>query len=227
MTSVPIGQLSRRRLLQTTVLAATVAFWELSATKPTLAAPTAPAPPLNQATVTTLEAYADTIVPGQPRFAGDVAVAGAAPGPSAAAVGALQVFQMPDVALNPVLPDIARLLNGRTMQYAGGIGLALDPTLPPFVAMSFDHRTALAARLLTVGDPDHNTFVLMATLSSWAFDTAGAQSTVAALRANHGGLAWIQFPRPRPDGTWQFSQFSYGRRLATPHPTTTRSGSPT
>jgi hypothetical protein len=181
---------------------------------------------LDPQTEATLEAYADTIIPGQKRYAGDVAVAGAAPGPSAAAAGVLTVFQMPETGIAAVLPGVAQLLNGHALGYAGAAGIVLDPSLPPFVALPFEHRTALAQSVLIPGQPDHPLFVLMATLTSWAFDTAGARHTIGALAAGHAGLAWIRFPKPKNDGLWHYARFSYGRALASTHRTTTRSGSP-
>jgi hypothetical protein len=200
--------------------------WALPAVAGTAATAPASASILDLGTTQTLEAWADTIVPGEKRSASDVAIAGAAPGPSAVVAGALDVLTMPEVGLATLLPGLATLLNVQATTYALSAGLLLNPTLPAFVALPFAHRTSLAATLLTPGRADHSYWVLLATLSSWAFDIGGAQSTVTALKSGHPGLAWIGFPAPNADGVWRFPNFSYRRQLAVPSPRTTTSGSP-
>jgi hypothetical protein len=230
--------LSRRRLIQAAAVAG-VGVWQLGAALPALAGLPAPrtmaplgatatgaATAVDPATTATLEAYADTIVPGEKRFVGDVAVAGATAGPSAAAAGALDVMSMPEVGLASSLPGLAMMLNGQAAGYAAAVGLTLDPTLPPFVALSFADRTNLVTQLVTPGRPDHPYWVLLATLSSWSFDNAASMHTVDAINSGHPGLAWINFPMPNSDGIWRFPVFSYGRRIGAISPQTTGSGSP-
>lgn len=227
MTSVQINRLSRRRMIQG---AAAVALLPIFAARSAAAAESpggAPAAaPLDPGTVQTLEAFADTIVPGQPRFPGDVAVPGAAPGPSAAEAGAITTYQMPEVGVAPALPGIAQLINGRAQQYAGANNIALDPSMPPFVALSFADRSTLAGQMLAVGDPMESITVLLATFASWTFDMACFEHTADAVAAGHPGLAWLGFPAPGADGNWRFDAFSYDRPLAALSPKTTRSGSP-
>ena len=183
-------------------------------------------PGLDAETTSTLEAFADTVVPGNKRFPGDVAVAGVAAGPSAAAAGALDVLQMTAVGLAPVLPGIAMLLNGRAAGYAGAAAIALDPALPPYVALSYPDRYAVLASLVPPSPTYDRTFILMTTMVSWAFDDAAAQHTVDAIKSQHKGLLWTRFPLPSLNGVWRFSQFSYQLRLGRPHSATTSSGSP-
>jgi hypothetical protein len=222
------AELSRRRLLQAAAVVA-AGLWQLGGAdlgRALAASAAGSAASLDPVTTSTLEAYADTIVPGQKRFAGDVAIAGAAAGPSGVVAGALDVLAMPEVGLAPVLPGIAQLLNGRAQAYAAAHGLVLDPTLPPFVALPFVHRTALALELVPPSPTADQTWILLSTLVSWAFDMAAAEHTVAAIAGGHPGLAWERFPGPNPDGVWRFPAFSYQRRLADPSPLTTPSGSP-
>jgi hypothetical protein len=181
---------------------------------------------LDPVTTSTLEAWADTIVPGQKRSPDDVAIAGAAAGPSAAVSGALDVLAMPEVGLASALPDIARLLNGRAQAYATAHGVTLDPSLPPFVALSFADRTGLALELLPPSPTAEPVWVLLTSLSSWAFDTAEAEHTVDAIADGQPGLAWIGFPQPNSDGNWGFRQFSYQKKLGRPSPNTSPDGSP-
>lgn len=220
----PEVQLSRRRLLQIASLAAlTLPLAEL-ATRPADAAPL-PLPAADPMTQT-LEAWSDTMIPGEKRSAGDRAIAGAAPGPGAVQAGAIALMNFPPVGLASALPGLAAGLNAEATRYAATAGVVLDPTVPPFVALPFEHRTALALQLLELGHPDQLAWYGLAGVAFLAFHTAGHLDTVTAVRTGHPGLAWIDFPQPDPDGLWRYPVFSYGRALATSHPRTTRSGSP-
>ncbi|MFI9780980.1 DUF5987 family protein [Streptomyces sp. NPDC051956] len=177
-------------------------------------------------TTATLEAFADTMVPGEKRYGGDVAIAGAAPGPGAVQAGAVELLNLPDLGIGVLLPELALLVNTRALAYAATHGRVLLPTQPPFVALRFTNRTALAGELLTPGAPDRQLYVLLALFAAAAFDTAAHLHTAAAIRQRHPGLAWIGFPAPDADGLWRFPDYSYGRRLASEHPLTTPGGHP-
>jgi hypothetical protein len=174
----------------------------------------------------TLEAWSDTIVPGRRRSKTDRAVAGAARGPGAVQAGAWQLLNDPDVGLGPGLPALSASLNAEAVAEAAQAGLVLDPTVPPFVALPFRHRTALAERLLGGTGQDQVVWYALAAIAMLAFHTAGHLDTAKAVRDGHPGLAWLRFPAPDPDGLWRYEHFSYGRRLARRHPRTTRGGHP-
>ncbi len=184
----------------------------------------APAGPLD--TVATLEAFADTMVPGEKRHPGDQAIAGAAPGPGAVQAGAITLLNLPDLGLGPLMPVLAGLLNTEATAYALAKGRVLLPTWPPFAALDFADRTDLATRMLRTGEPDQQIWVLLALFSALAFDTAAHLHTTEALAQRHPGLAWLRFPAPDPDGLWRFPHYSYGRPLAHEHPHTTAGGHP-
>ncbi|MGW3917601.1 DUF5987 family protein [Streptomyces sp. NPDC005070] len=177
-------------------------------------------------TTQTLEAFADTLIPGQRRFPGDVAVAGAVTGPGAVQAGAVGLLNSPDLPVAPLLPAIAGLLDVRAVAYAALRLIWLPPTHPPFVGLPFSDRTALVGGLFDPDDLDRPIWQVMSLLVGLAFDTAGQQDTVEALGQGHPGLTWLRFPEPDPDGLWRFPDFSYGRPLAALHPNTTESGSP-
>ncbi|WP_323187158.1 MULTISPECIES: DUF5987 family protein [unclassified Streptomyces] len=177
-------------------------------------------------TTATLEAFADTMVPGEKRHSGDLAIAGAAPGPGAVQAGAIELLNLPDLGIGALLPELALLVNTRALAYAAIHGRVLLPTQPPFVALRFTDRTALAGELLTPGAPDRQLYVLLALFAAAAFDTAAHLHTTEAIRQRHPGLAWIGFPAPDADGLWRFPDYSYGRRLASEHPLTTPGGHP-
>ncbi|WP_443049237.1 DUF5987 family protein [Streptomyces sp. NBC_00316] len=166
------------------------------------------------------------MVPGEKRHGGDVAIAGAAPGPGAVQAGAVELLTLPELGIGVLLPELALLVNTRALAYAATHGRVLLPTQPPFVALRFTDRTALAGELLTPGVPDRQLYVLLALFAAAAFDTAAHLHTTDALRQRHPGLAWIGFPAPDADGLWRFPDYSYGRRLAPEHPLTTPGGHP-
>jgi enediyne biosynthesis protein E8 len=180
----------------------------------------------NQYLTLTLEAFADTFVPGEKREPGDIAVAGAAAGPGAVAAGAIELLQTPATGIASSLDELARSLNEHASDYAAEHGLALDAGVPPFVALEFEHRTALIRALTTPDHPEKEFWILTALFCFMAFDTAAHMGTVSAIANGHPGLKTMGFAKPDPDGLWRFPDFSYGRQLARLHPHTTASGDP-
>ena len=174
----------------------------------------------------TLEAFADTIVPGEKRSPDDRAVAGAAPGGGAVDAGALELLRMPEGGMGPLLDPLADLLNTHATSWAEEHEVALDDTVPPFVALPFADRTGLVDRLTTPGHPEKEVWTGLALFANMAFDTAAHMHTVDALAAGHPGLTSMGFALPGPDNLWRFADYSYGRQLAAVHPDTTPSGSP-
>ncbi|WP_233289296.1 DUF5987 family protein [Kitasatospora sp. MBT63] len=177
-------------------------------------------------TVQTLEAFADTLIPGERRHPGDLPIAGAVTGPGAVQAGAVDVLTSPELPLAPLLPAIGALLDTRAAAYALTHLLLLPPTSPAFVGLPFKHRTALVGGLFDPGDLDRQIWQVLSLMVGLAFDTAAHLDTRQALAGRHPGLAWLGFPAPDADGLWRFPQYSYGRALADLHPATTASGSP-
>ncbi len=174
----------------------------------------------------TLEAFADTIIPGEKRSPDDRAVAGVATGGGAVAAGALELLQMPATGVTAGLDYLAQTLNGHAGTYAAEHGLDLDGSVPPFVALPYEHRVAVVQALTTPGHPEKDGWVLLALFSNMAFDLAAHMHTTDALAAGHPGLVAMGFAKPDADGLWRFPEYSYGRELASLHPDTTASGSP-
>jgi enediyne biosynthesis protein E8 len=174
----------------------------------------------------TLEAFADTLVPGAKRGADDLAIAGAAEGPGAVEAGALELLQMPATGIASGLDDLAQLLNDHASEYAAGNGLDIEDGIPPFVALDFTDRSALVTAITRPGHPEKDFWILTALFCFMAFDTAAHMETVGALGTGHPGLTALGFAKPDADGLWRFPDFSYGRQLARPHPDTTPSGDP-
>jgi len=167
----------------------------------------------------TLEAFADTLIPGEKRLPEDRAIAGVVSGAGAVQGGAIDMMEFEPLGLKPVaLPLSALTINLRAVLYAFINKITLDPTVPPFVALDFASRTALLFQALDPSDRDQPAFSGLAALSFVAFNTAGYQPTVDAIKKGHPGLAAIGFPPPNPDGLWRFPVFSYRQVLAKPHP---------
>jgi hypothetical protein len=173
-----------------------------------------------------LEAFADTIVPGEKRSPHDRAVAGAAPGGGAVAAGAIELLEHPAGGLAPALDAMAFELNAIAVEYANEHGHAHDDDVPAFVALPFAARTALVQDLTSPGHPAQQMWVGLALFSNMAFDSAAHLSTADALAAGHPGLLAMGYARPDADGLWRFPSFTYGRALADLHPHTTATGSP-
>jgi hypothetical protein len=180
----------------------------------------------DQAKVMTLEAYADTIVPGEKRFPDDHAIAGVSEGGGSVAAGALEVLEDPASGVAAGLPYLAQALNVHARAYAEEHGITLDENLPEFVALPYEHRAAIILKLTAPGNPEKDGWVLLALFSNMAFDIAPHKHTVAAMEEGHPGLLALGLSKPDPDGLWRFDEFSYGRPLARRRPDTTPSGSP-
>lgn len=180
----------------------------------------------DQSGTRTLEAFADTFVPGEKRAPDDIAIAGAAPGPGAVAAGALELLHTPATGVSEGLGDLARALNGHAQTYAAEHDLAVDPSIPAFVALSFADRTAVVSGLMAPEHPEKDIWILAALFCFMAFDTAAHMHTVDALAAGHPGLTAMGFAPPDADGLWRFPDFTYGRPLASLHPDTTPAGDP-
>jgi enediyne biosynthesis protein E8 len=182
---------------------------------------------LDRDSTMTLEAFADTIVPGDKRWPGDRAVAGVVTDAGSVQAGAIEVLRMPASGLpDATLTVLATMLNGHAETLAVDDGLTLDPSVPPFVALPFARRMAVVAVLVAPGHPEKDGWVLLAQLSTMAYDTAAHMHTVDAISTGHPGLAAMGFAKPDDDGLWRFPAYSYRRRFADLHPATTASGSP-
>lgn len=186
-------------------------------------------PVVTAAMTMTLEALADTVVPGCKRAGvpdGDPAIAGVSDTPGAVAAGALELLHTPATGLTEGLPYLAPMLDAHALTWAGERGLTLDPELPAFVALDYDERAGLVDSLTRPGHPEREGWVGMVLFCNMAFDSAAHLPTAQAIAEGHPGLGAMGFAGPDADGLWRFPAFSYGRELAAVHPDTTPSGSP-
>jgi hypothetical protein len=174
----------------------------------------------------TLEAFADTFVPGAKRSPDDRAIAGAADGPGAVEAGALELLATPATGVSYGLDDLVKALNGHAQEWATAHGVAIDESVPPYVALSYADRTAVINTLTGPDHPERDIWILVALFCFMAFDTAAHMHTTEAIAAGHPGLTMMGFAKPDPDGLWRFADFSYGRPLSSLHPGTTPAGDP-
>jgi hypothetical protein len=179
-----------------------------------------------QIKVMTLEAFADTIVPGNKRWPGDRAVAGVSPDGGSVAAGAMELLESPAGGLSPWLGGLAAMLNGHAQNYADEQGIELDDTVPAFVGLDYEDRVAMVLRLTDWNHPERQGWVNLVMFSNMAWDTGAHMHTIDALDAGHPGLLTLGFRPPDADGLWRFPHYSYGRPMAEIHPNTTPSGSP-
>ncbi|MDG4793446.1 DUF5987 family protein [Micromonospora sp. WMMD1082] len=181
---------------------------------------------LDVSEIMTLEAFADTIIPGERRHPQDRAIAGAASGGGAVASGAVDLMTSVEGGLAGMLESLAIGLNDHAQAYADRHGRVLDSEVPAFVALDFADRTALAAELMAPGYPEQDLWVPLAMFSAMAWDTGASVHTTEAMAAGHPGLTTMRFAPPDADGLWRFPDYSYRRPLASVHPQTTPSGDP-
>ena len=205
-------RLTRRALLARTAgfaAAWTICPWRISV-------PSAFAQGTDSSSMTqTLEAFADTMIPGEKRFPTDRAIAGVVSGAGAVQAGAIEMMNL---AFLGALPDLAKGINAFAVLYAIEHGIVLTLTVPPFVELDFASRTDLLVQVLDSSVPDIAAlFYGLASVCFLAYHTAAFLPTVNAIRNGHPGLAVIGFPPPDPDGVWRFPEFSYRRVLARAH----------
>lgn len=177
----------------------------------------------------TLEAFADTILPGEKRFPDDHAIAGVSTGGGSVACGAVELLEHPAGGFADSLDGLMHLLNAHASAYAAEHGIApssANESLPAFVALSYPDRVAVVQALTQPGHPEHSIWVGISMFAVMAFDSGAHLDTPAALRDGHPGLTTMGYAKPDGDGLWRFPRFSYGRVLADLHPQTTATGSP-
>lgn len=216
-------RVTRRALLGR--VAALSAAWAISPWG--IDAPAASAKALDdEGTTQTLEAFADTLIPGQKRFPKDVAIAGVVKGPGAVQGGALRMMNFPPLGVQAALPGLAFTLNVYAFAYAVNHKITLHLVVPPFVELDFASRTTLLLRIFDGTGQDRAAFSALAVLTFAAFNTAGYLPTAEAIKNGHPGLKAIGFPAPNANGVWRFPKFSYRRVLARPYPNSRRGNPP-
>jgi hypothetical protein len=217
--------LTRRQLLWLTTLAS--AAVPAAAALPPSVLESASAGTTSDNETMTLEAWADTLIPGRKRFPADYAIAGAARHAGGVQAGAVEFMRFPPTGVAAALPAFVAALTAEATSYIATNQLTVDPTLPPFVALRYRDRKRLVANVCDTSTGDVQLFwFAFSALVFLAYHTAGHLHTAHAVRSGHPGLKAIGFPKPDHDNLWRFPHFSYRRKLARSHPHTTRTGQP-
>lgn len=184
-------------------------------------------PELTPEQVTTLEAVADTMVPGCKRDPDDLAIAGVDATPGAVQAGALHVLTDPATGISDGVGDMADLLNELAVHHlpptsSAEAGAAAVP--PPFVALDYGRRRELLRTLCSPESGSRELWFLVMLFAYMAFDSAPHLATADAVRGGHVGLTAMEFSQPGPDGIWRNPHRSYGRATAAPRPGTDARG---
>lgn len=181
---------------------------------------------LTEVQVLTLEAFADTVVPGVKRHPEDVAIAGLDDSPGAVEAGALDVLLDPATGLEDGVGEMADLLNDHARNHTdrGTTGDLAADGLPDFVALDHAARRALLTELTAHEHPQRELWFLMALFCYMAFDSAPHLDTATAVRDGHPGLVHLGFLQPDADGLWRASAPTYGRPTARVRPGTDEFG---
>ena len=167
----------------------------------------------------TLEALADTVVPGRKRWPTDRAVAGVDDTPGAVEAGAMAVLTHPAAGISDGVAAMADLLNEHARESAG------DPLdCAPFVSLAYDARVALLQRLCAPETPSRELWFLVMLFAYMAYDSAPHLDTATAVRSGHPGLKAMGFLPPDADGLWRNREHGYGVATAEPRPGTDAQG---
>lgn len=154
----------------------------------------------------TLQAFADTIIPGRKAAKTDLgdeihpdAIAGVDPLPGAVEADALRLFHDPLIGFEALAPALLADLSVRALAQGG-----------PFLTLPFDKRTAVCLQAYDFSNPSRVLYEAAAAVPFEAFCGAG-EIPGAATSANASGYRVMGYPGAAPNG---YAGFSYGRRLS-------------
>lgn len=153
----------------------------------------------------TLQAFADTILPGRRAERTDLgdeihpqAIAGVDPEPGAVEADALRMFNHPLVGFDTLTPAFLTDLSARSLPRGG-----------PFLSLPFDRRTEVLLEALSFDNGDRVLYEAAAAVPFVAFCAAGMHPIGTS--ANSSGYRTMRYPGAAPNG---YGDFSYRRRLA-------------
>ena len=154
----------------------------------------------------TLQAFADTMIPGRKAERTDLgnevhpqAIAGVDPLPGAVEADALALMKDPRVGFEALAPAFLLDLEGRALSQGG-----------QFLSLPFDKRVAVCLSGLDFGNGSRTLWEAAAAVPFTAF--CGAAVHPIATSANASGYRAMGYPGAAPNG---YRGFSYGRKLAT------------
>ena len=154
----------------------------------------------------TLQAFADTLIPGRPATRTDLgdeihprAIAGVDPEPGAVEADALRLYNDPLIGFPTLAPAFLADLSTRSLAIGHG----------PFLDLDFTARTQVAASGLSFDNPERTLWEAAAAVPFTAFCAAATQPNATARTAS--GYRVMGLPGTAPGG---YRNFSYRRRLA-------------
>ena len=204
MRSPVAVELSRRDFLRSTgvlgasaVIASAVPVAErILAADPALAAV-----PADEAT---MQAFADTIIPGRRATHTDLgdeihpqAIAGVDDEPGAVEADVMRLYHHPLTGFDVREPAFLAELGVRSLQHGG-----------PFLGLDFDQRTAVVLGALSFDNPDRVLYEAAAAVPFTAFCAAAVHEV--GTRANASGYRVMGYPGAAPQG---YGRYSYRRKL--------------
>jgi hypothetical protein len=170
-----------------------------------LLATVAPASAAVLPTDATLQAFADTIVPGRKALRTDLgneidalAIAGADSEPGAVQADALLLYHDPLIGFDALAPAFLADIDARALTRGG-----------PFLTLSFDKRVAVCLDGLAASNPSVQVWEAAAAVPFVAFLIAGTQKNATIDTAS--GLQVIGHPGIAPQG---YADFSYRKKLS-------------
>jgi hypothetical protein len=153
----------------------------------------------------TLQAFADTIIPGRKALKTDLgddidplAIAGVDTQPGAVEADALRLYHDPLIGFDALAPAFIADLNGRALQQGG-----------PFLTLSYDQRVKAVLSGLGFDNGSRTLWEAAAAVPFTAFCAAAEHPTGTS--ANASGYRVMGYPGAAPNG---YRGASYGRRLA-------------
>jgi hypothetical protein len=156
----------------------------------------------------TLQAFADTLIPGRKATRTDLgdeihpqAIAGVDSSPGAVEADALRVFHDPLVGFDALTGPFLTDLSGRSLQQGN----------PSFLALDFERRTKVCVAGLSFKNPDRALYEAAAAIPFTAF-CAAAEHPIGT-SSNASGYRVMGYPGAAPNG-YRYTRFSYRRKLA-------------
>jgi enediyne biosynthesis protein E8 len=202
----PVGlELSRRDFLRDTSLlgaAALIASATPVAERILAADPAIAAVPTDEAT---MQAFADTIIPGRKAATTDLgdeihpdAIAGVDDEPGAVEADVMRLYHHPLTGFDALEPALLADLSTRSLSQGG-----------PFLGLDFEQRTAVLLGALSFDNPDRVLYEAAAAVPFTAFCAAAVHETGTSKNAS--GYRVMGYPGAAPQG---YRRYSYGRKLA-------------
>ena len=154
----------------------------------------------------TLQAFADTLIPGRKATKTDLgdeihplAIAGRDTSPGAVEADALRVYKDPLVGFSALAGPFLTDLSTRSLQQGN----------PSFLMLDFKRRTAVCKQALSFSNPDRVLYEAAAAVPFTAF-CAAAEHPIGTSR-NASGYRVMGYPGAAPNG---YRGFSYRRKLS-------------